>query len=52
MAYAITCNCGYVIRGETHDEVVELAEAHIKEVHPDLIGKISREDFLAMAEES
>jgi predicted small metal-binding protein len=51
MAYTITCDCGYVSRGETEDELVEQASRHIKEVHPDLAGKVSRDDLLAMAEE-
>jgi predicted small metal-binding protein len=52
MAYTITCNCGYVIRGDTGDEVVQRAQDHIQDAHPDLVGKISAEDLSAMAEES
>jgi predicted small metal-binding protein len=51
MAYVINCDCGYVVRAETEDELVENANAHIEDAHPDMIGKVSREDFLAMAEE-
>jgi len=51
VAYVINCDCGYIVRAETEDELLDDAEAHIEEVHPDLIGKIGREDFLAMAEE-
>jgi predicted small metal-binding protein len=51
MAYVIKCDCGYVSRGQTEDELVEEANQHIAEVHPDLAGKVSREDLLAMAEE-
>jgi predicted small metal-binding protein len=51
MAYVINCDCGYVVRGETEDELVAGAEQHIREAHPDMVGKVSREDFLAMAEE-
>lgn len=52
MVYTITCNCGYVIRGNTDDEVVQRAQDHIQDAHPVLVGKISGEDLLAMAEES
>jgi predicted small metal-binding protein len=51
MARVINCECGQVIRGESDDELVSKAEAHINENHPDLVGKLSREDVLGMAEE-
>ena len=51
MAYVITCDCGYVVRGETEEQLVEDLNRHVKEVHPDLVGSISEEDALAMAEE-
>jgi predicted small metal-binding protein len=51
MSYVINCDCGYVSRGETEDELVEEANRHIEEVHPDLAGKVSVDDLLAMAEE-
>lgn len=51
MAKVIHCECGYVVRGETDEELVKHAEHHIEETHPDMIGKVTREDLLAMAEE-
>ena len=51
MAYLINCDCGHVSRGETEDELVAAANRHIEEVHPDMAGKVSREELLAMAEE-
>jgi predicted small metal-binding protein len=51
MAFVIKCDCGYVSRGETEDELVEETNRHIADVHPDLAGKVSRDDLLAMAEE-
>jgi predicted small metal-binding protein len=51
MAYVITCDCGHVSRGETEDELLQEATRHIEEVHPDLAGKVSRDDLLTMAEE-
>jgi predicted small metal-binding protein len=51
MAYVISCDCGFVSRGDTEDELVEEATRHIEEVHPDMAGKVSRDDLLAMAEE-
>jgi predicted small metal-binding protein len=51
MAYVINCDCGYVVRADNEDDLVANAEQHIQDAHPDMIGKVSREDFLAMAEE-
>lgn len=50
MAKLINCECGQVVRGETDDELVENVEAHVRSDHPDLVGKMSREDIVAMAE--
>ena len=47
----ITCVCGYVVKGEDDDELWEEAQAHLAADHPDLVGKVSREDILAQAEE-
>jgi predicted small metal-binding protein len=52
MAKVINCECGEVVRAETDDELVENVERHVSEAHPDLVGKMSREDILAMAEET
>jgi predicted small metal-binding protein len=52
MAYVINCDCGYVSRGETEDELVQEANQHIDDVHPEMAGKVSRDDLLAMAEET
>jgi Protein of unknown function (DUF1059) len=49
-AKLINCECGQVVRGETDEELVANAEQHINRDHPDLVGKLSREDLLGMAE--
>jgi hypothetical protein len=51
MAKLIRCECGYVSRGETDDELVVAAQRHIESDHPDLVGRVSREELLAMTEE-
>jgi len=38
---------GFVMRGETEDELAAEVERHIAEVHPDLAGKLLRDDILA-----
>lgn len=52
MAKQINCECGYVARGDTDDEVVDLIESHIGEDHPDLVEKVSREDIRGWIEET
>jgi predicted small metal-binding protein len=47
----IPCVCGHVVRGEDDDELWKNAQEHMREDHPDLAGKVSREDLLAQAEE-
>jgi hypothetical protein len=49
MSYIINCTDGVVVRGETHEELLENAEAHIREAHPDLVGKVTREQLLSQA---
>jgi hypothetical protein len=52
MAKVINCEDGVVIRGETDEELIANAQAHINQAHPDLVGKLSRDDILAMATEA
>jgi predicted small metal-binding protein len=52
MSKLINCECGQVVRGETDDELVENAESHINRDHPELVGKVTRDDLLGMAEEA
>jgi hypothetical protein len=51
MARVINCECGQTIRGESDDELVRKAQDHVDQNHPELAGKLSRGDFLGMAEE-
>jgi len=51
MARLINCECGRVVRGADDDEIVAAVEKHVQEDHPELVGKLSREDILAMSEE-
>ena len=52
MAKLINCECGQVVRGESDDELVANAQAHIERDHPELVGRVSRDDLLGMAEEA
>ena len=33
MAKIINCDCGFVVRGDTDEELVAAAKSHAKEVH-------------------
>ena len=52
MAQQGNCPCGETVRGESDDELVSNVEAHIQEKHPEMVGTMSREQILGMAEEA
>jgi predicted small metal-binding protein len=52
MAKLINCECGEIVRGDTDEELLANVNAHVHGRHPELVGKLSREDILAMAEEA
>jgi len=52
MSKIINCECGEVIKAESDNELVRKVERHVGEAHPELAGKMSREDILAMAEDT
>ncbi|WP_158845680.1 hypothetical protein [Saccharothrix deserti] len=49
MAKIIRCDDGVVLRGETDEELLAAAFAHIRDAHPELDGSLTREQLLAMA---
>jgi predicted small metal-binding protein len=51
MAKVINCECGYVVQGQTEQELLSKATDHLRDAHPELVGKVSDSDLLAMAEE-
>ena len=52
MAKVINCECGYTVRGDTDEELLSQARAHIESDHPDMVGQVSDDDLLGMAEEA
>ncbi len=51
MGKIINCECGRVVTADTDEELVSRVEEHVDSDHPELVGKLSRDDILAMAEE-
>jgi predicted small metal-binding protein len=45
----IACECGYVVRGGTDDELISRAMDHMRDAHPDVVG-VTPDQLLAMAE--
>lgn len=52
MTKVIDCECGQTVRAEDEDELVALVEAHVASDHPERVGKLKREDIVAMSEEA
>ena len=50
MARQIKCECGYVARAETDDEVIEMVERHVRSDHPELAETETREEIASWIE--
>jgi predicted small metal-binding protein len=46
----VNCECGYVARGGSDDEVIALVQEHLRRDHPDLAGTESDDDIRAWIE--
>jgi predicted small metal-binding protein len=51
MAQKVDCPCGETIRGTTDDELVANVEQHVRQEHPDMVGTMSRDQILGMAQQ-
>jgi hypothetical protein len=45
----LQCPCGEIITAQDEDELVDKANQHLSERHPDLAGEYTREQILFMA---
>ena len=52
MAKIANCECGYIARGETDDEVLDDLESHIRQNHPEMVGKVTRAQLRNLVEEA
>jgi predicted small metal-binding protein len=51
MAKLIRCECGYIARGGTDDEVVDVIQAHMRTDHPALLERVDRGEIAAWIEQ-
>ena len=51
MGRIINCECGYTVRGEDDQQLLADAHQHMKAEHPDMVGKVTDDQLLAMAED-
>jgi predicted small metal-binding protein len=52
MAQQVNCPCGETVRGDNDDELVTNVEAHVQDKHPEMVGTMTRDQILGMAEEA
>ena len=50
MARQVKCECGYVVRADSDDEVVAEIRDHIRSDHPELEEKVSDDDIRSWIE--
>lgn len=50
MARTIKCECGYIARGATDDEVIADVRGHLDADHPQLAATVSRQDIQSWIE--
>lgn len=46
MAKMIRCECGFVARGGSDEEVIGVIRGHLADDHPALLDSVSHEDML------
>jgi predicted small metal-binding protein len=51
MSKRIVCECGYTVRGEDDEQLVELGREHMQANHPAIAAVITAEQLLEMAEQ-
>lgn len=47
MSKLIRCECGFVARGDSDDQVVGVIRRHMASDHPAVLASVSREDLLS-----
>jgi predicted small metal-binding protein len=52
MAKKVDCPCGDTVRGDDDDQLVANVEQHIRDKHPEMVGTMSRDQIIGMAQEA
>ncbi|MGA8723767.1 MAG: DUF1059 domain-containing protein [Acidimicrobiales bacterium] len=47
MAKSIRCECGFVARGQTNDQVIAEIRGHMTTDHPALLESVTQDDLLS-----
>jgi predicted small metal-binding protein len=47
MAKLIRCECGFVARGDSDNDVIRMIRAHLASDHPALLDTVRRDDLLS-----
>jgi predicted small metal-binding protein len=47
MAKLIRCECGFVARGDSNDQVVGVIREHMASDHPAVLATVSQEDLIS-----
>ena len=47
----VHCPCGTDLEAETDDELVAKVQEHVRDDHPEMVGEMSREQILEMADD-
>jgi predicted small metal-binding protein len=50
MTRQIECECGYVARGESDDQIVDQVHDHIRTDHPELLEAVTRDEIAGWIE--
>jgi predicted small metal-binding protein len=45
MSRQVRCECGYLARADSDEEVVSITQAHIAADHPDVSGSVTADDI-------
>ena len=51
MTKVVHCECGTDVEADSDDELVAKVEEHVAESHPELVGKMDREQILDLAQD-
>jgi predicted small metal-binding protein len=50
MAMLIRCECGFIARGDTQEEVIGDITQHLRQVHPAVASSVTQDDLLGWIE--